>query len=74
MNDKTNKSDAPTFIGAKASRYEQEKQIATLAGDVVMRQGSMQVEADEASLYQAESRGELNGNVRHARQRRPDRG
>ncbi|UOB23620.1 LPS-assembly protein LptD [Pseudomonas orientalis] len=64
MNDKTNKSDAPTFIGAKASRYEQEQQVATLAGDVVMRQGSMQLESDEASLYQAENRGELNGNVR----------
>ncbi|NWE44317.1 LPS-assembly protein LptD [Pseudomonas gingeri] len=64
MNDKTNKSDAPTFIGAKASRYEQDQQVASLAGDVVMRQGSMQVEADEASLYQAENRGELNGNVR----------
>ena len=64
MNDPTSKSDAPTFIGAKASRYEQEEQVATLAGDVVMRQGSMQIEADEASLYQAESRGELNGKVR----------
>ena len=64
MNDTTSKSDSPTFVGAKASRYEQESQVATLAGDVVMRQGSMQVEADEASLYQAESRGELNGNVR----------
>ncbi len=64
MNDKTNKSDAPTFIGAKASRYEQEQQVATLAGDVVMRQGSMQLEAQEASLYQAENRGELNGDVR----------
>ena len=64
MNDKTDKSDAPTFIGAKASRYEQDTQVATLAGDVVMRQGSMQVEAEEASLYQAENRGELNGNVR----------
>ena len=64
MNDKTNKSDAPTFIGAKASRYEQDTQVASLAGDVVMRQGSMQVEADEANLYQAESRGELAGNVR----------
>ncbi|TNF85046.1 LPS-assembly protein LptD [Pseudomonas sp. ICMP22404] len=64
MNDKTAKSDAPTFLGAKASRYEQEQQVATLAGDVVMRQGSMQVEADEASLYQAENRGELSGNVR----------
>ena len=64
MDDKTAKSDAPTFIGAKASRYQQEEQIATLAGDVVMRQGSMQVESDEASLHQAENRGELNGDVR----------
>ncbi|AZC25694.1 LPS-assembly protein LptD [Pseudomonas sessilinigenes] len=64
MNDSTKKSDAPTFIGAKASRYQQEQQVATLAGDVVMRQGSMQVEADEANLYQAENRGELSGNVR----------
>ncbi|WP_223502327.1 LPS-assembly protein LptD [Pseudomonas sp. BF-R-24] len=64
MDDKTDKSDAPTFIGAKASRYKQDEQVATLAGDVVMRQGSMQVEADEANLYQAESRGDLNGNVR----------
>jgi len=64
MNDQTNKSDAPTFVGAKASRYQQDEQVATLAGDVVLRQGSMQVESDEASLYQAESRGELNGNVR----------
>ncbi len=64
MDDKTAKSDSPTFIGAKASRYQQEEQIATLAGDVVMRQGSMQVEADEASLHQAENRGELNGDVR----------
>ncbi|AMB83916.1 LPS biosynthesis protein [Pseudomonas agarici] len=64
MNDKTSKSDSPTFIGAKVSRYEQDQQLASLAGDVVMRQGSMQVEADEASLYQAENRGELNGNVR----------
>lgn len=64
MNDKTAKKDAPTYVSAKASRYEQEQQVATLAGDVVMRQGSMQVEADEASLLQAENRGELNGNVR----------
>lgn len=64
MNDKTPKADAPTYISAKASRYEQEQQVATLAGDVVMRQGSMQVEADEANLRQAENRGELVGNVR----------
>lgn len=64
MNDTTSKKDAPTFIGAKASRYQQEEQVATLAGDVVMRQGSMQVEADEASLHQAQNRGELNGNVK----------
>ncbi len=64
MNDTTPKDEAPTFIGAKVSRYQQEQQIATLAGDVVMRQGSMQVEADEANLYQAENRGELSGNVK----------
>lgn len=64
MNDKTPKSESPTFIGAKASRYQQEEQVASLAGDVVMRQGSMQIEADEASLHQAENRGELNGDVK----------
>ncbi|WP_407312930.1 LPS-assembly protein LptD [Pseudomonas sp. nanlin1] len=64
MNDQTPKSEAPTFIGAKASRYQQEEQVASLAGDVVMRQGSMQIEADEAALHQAENRGELNGNVK----------
>ncbi|WP_110971539.1 LPS-assembly protein LptD [Pseudomonas huaxiensis] len=64
MDDSTPKDESPTFIGAKVSRYQQEQQIATLAGDVVMRQGSMQVEADEANLYQAENRGELSGNVK----------
>ncbi|OWJ98169.1 LPS biosynthesis protein [Pseudomonas sp. A46] len=64
MNDDTPMEDAPTYISAKASRYEQEQQVATLAGDVVLRQGSMQVEADEANLHQAENRGELLGNVK----------
>ena len=64
MNDDTPMSEAPTFVSAKASRYEQEQQIATLAGDVVLRQAGMQVEADEANLHQAENRGELVGNVR----------
>src|SRR5690606_16338252 len=41
-----------------------EQQVATLAGDVVIRQAGMQVEADEANLMQAENRGELVGNVR----------
>ncbi|WP_236238118.1 LPS-assembly protein LptD [Pseudomonas faucium] len=64
MADTTPKDESPTYINAKVSRYQQEQQIATLAGDVVMRQGSMQVEADEANLYQAENRGELKGNVK----------
>ncbi|MCO7514130.1 LPS-assembly protein LptD [Pseudomonas guariconensis] len=64
MNDTTPKDESPTYLNAKVSRYQQEQQIATLAGDVVMRQGSMQVEADEANLYQAENRGELKGNVK----------
>ena len=64
MDDTTPKDEAPTYLNAKVSRYQQEQQIATLAGDVVMRQGSMQVQADEANLYQAENRGELKGNVK----------
>ncbi|MGE7991276.1 LPS-assembly protein LptD [Pseudomonas sp. NPDC089554] len=64
MNDTTPKDESPTYINAKVSKYQQEQQIATLAGDVVMRQGSMQVEADEANLYQTENRGELKGNVK----------
>lgn len=64
MGDTTPLAESPMFVSAKASRYEQEQQIATLAGDVVLRQSGMQVEADEASLHQAENRGELIGNVR----------
>lgn len=62
--DNTPMSDAPTYVSAKASRYEQETETATLAGNVVLRQGSIQVEADEARLHQLENRGELIGNVR----------
>jgi LPS-assembly protein len=64
MNDQTPMDEAPMFVSAKASRYEQEQQVATLAGDVVLRQAGMQIEADEANLRQAENRGELIGNVR----------
>ncbi|MCT8163140.1 MULTISPECIES: LPS-assembly protein LptD [unclassified Pseudomonas] len=64
MADTTPKDESPTYINAKVSKYQQEQQIATLAGDVIMRQGSMQAEADEANLYQAENRGELKGNVK----------
>src|SRR5690606_20423855 len=55
--------EAPMFRSAKASRYEQEQHVATLAGDVVMRQASMQIEADEASLDQAGNGGERDRNV-----------
>lgn len=64
MDDITPMDEAPMFVSAKASRYEQEEQVATLAGDVVLRQTGMQIEADEANLRQAENRGELIGNVR----------
>ncbi|MBU2066879.1 MAG: LPS-assembly protein LptD [Gammaproteobacteria bacterium] len=64
MNDTTPMNEAPMFVSARASRYDQESQTATLAGDVVVRQSGMQVEADEANLLQAENRGELKGNVR----------
>ncbi len=64
IDDTTPQGEAPTFVGARASRYEQQTETTTLAGDVVLRQGSMQAEADEASLHQQENRGELKGNVR----------
>ncbi len=64
MLDNTPMSEAPTYVSAQASRYEQETETTTLAGDVVLRQGSIQVQADEAKLHQLENRGELRGNVR----------
>ena len=64
MYDNTPTSKAPTYVSAKTSRYEQEQQVATLAGDVVLRQGGMQLESQEANLHQLENRGELKGNVK----------
>ena len=64
MNDTTAFKDAPLYIKAGASRYEQTTETATLAGDVVIRQASLQAEADEANLYQQDNLGELKGNVR----------
>ncbi|MFC3609436.1 LPS-assembly protein LptD [Stutzerimonas tarimensis] len=62
--DETPMSQAPTYVSAEASRYEQQTETATLAGDVVLRQGRIQAEANEARLNQLENRGELIGNVR----------
>ncbi|PAV48586.1 LPS biosynthesis protein [Pseudomonas sp. HAR-UPW-AIA-41] len=64
MEDDTPLDESPMFVSSKATRFEQEKQVATLAGDVVLRQSGMQAEANEAHLYQTENRGELVGNVR----------
>ncbi len=64
MDDRTPQDESPTYVSARASRYEEKSETTTLAGDVVLRQGSMQAEANEASLHQLENRGELNGNVR----------
>ncbi len=64
MNDDTPLDEAPMYVSAKVSRYNQQEQVATLAGDVVLRQSGMQVEADEANLYQTENRAELVGDVR----------
>ncbi|GIZ12724.1 LPS-assembly protein LptD [Pseudomonas sp. NCCP-436] len=64
MGDTTPLDESPMFVSARASRYEQDQQVATLAGEVVLRQSGMQVEANEAKLHQTENRGELIGNVR----------
>ncbi len=64
MNDTSSFKNSPLYINAGASRYEQTTETATLAGDVVIRQASLQAEADEANLYQQDNIGELKGNVR----------
>lgn len=64
MDDTSAAKDAPLYINAGASRYEQSTETATVAGNVIIRQGSMQIEADQASLYQQDNLGELTGNVR----------
>ena len=64
MDDTTAAKNAPLYINAGASRYEQTTETATVAGNVIIRQGSMQIEADQASLYQQDNLGELKGNVR----------
>ncbi len=64
MDDKTPVGEAPTYISANTSRYDQEKQIGTLAGNVVLQQGSMQVQADQAHLYRLDNVGDLQGNVK----------
>ena len=64
MDDTTALKNAPLYINAGASRYEQATETATVAGDVIIRQGSMQMEADQASLHQQDNLGELKGNVR----------
>lgn len=55
---------SPTFVSARVSRYDQQRELATLAGEVVLRQGSLQAQADEVSLDQPSNRGTLSGNVR----------
>lgn len=63
--DDTPKGQAPIHVSARASRHDENQEASVLAGDVVLRQGSMQVEAEEAKLYQLDNRGELAGNVRY---------
>lgn len=64
INDDRPQSDMPTLVSSNVTRYDQQRDIITVAGNVVMRQGSMQVEADEASLHQQENRAVLGGNVK----------
>jgi LPS-assembly protein len=64
MDDKTPKGEEPTHVASDVTRYDQEREIVTVAGNVVVRQGSMQVEADEASLHQQDNRADLKGNVK----------
>lgn len=64
LDDNTPIDQAPTYIAANASRYNQDTQVGTLAGDVVLQQGSLQVEADQADLSRLDNIGTLSGNVK----------
>jgi len=64
MDDKTPPNQSPTHLSARVSRYRQKEKVASLAGDVLLRQGRLQVQAEEASLYQDDNRAELAGDVR----------
>ncbi|MCL7463041.1 LPS-assembly protein LptD [Pseudomonas sp. NW5] len=64
LDERTPADQSPTFVSARVSRYDQQREVATLAGDVVLRQGSLQAQADEVSLDQPSNRGTLSGNVR----------
>ena len=64
MQDETPRDEAPTYASADSSSYDNRQQRTTLTGDVVLRQGSMQVESDVAHLDQLAGRGVLEGRVR----------
>lgn len=64
MDDKTPLGEAPTFVSANTSSYNADKQIGTVAGEVILQQGSVQVQADQAHLYRLQNTGDLEGNVR----------
>lgn len=64
MDDGVFSDESLIYVFVKVLCYEQEKQIVIFVGDVVLCQGSMQVEGDEVNLYQLENCGELVGNVK----------
>lgn len=62
--DTTPLSQAPIYVRAVDSTYQQQTQLTDLSGDVTIRQASLYAESDEAQLDQLNSQGTLTGNVR----------
>jgi len=62
--DSTPFKQAPIFVNAVDSRHEQGPQLTVLSGDVIIRQASMQAEAEHAELDQLNNIGTLTGRVR----------
>lgn len=54
----------PVYATADASRFEQDSQVGTLEGDVLLRQGRLQAQSSQARYNRNTNEVELQGNVR----------
>lgn len=62
--DTTPFKQAPIYVNAINSRHEQSTQLTVLTGDVIIRQASLQAEAEHGELDQLNNLGTLTGQVR----------
>lgn len=62
--DDTPFDELPVYASADSSSFEQDQQTGTLQGDVVLRQGRLQAQSNQASFDRANNLVRLEGNVR----------